>query len=343
MRLKTFLQISDIHISDGSYEDRSVALYASLPKLDGFLGHSYNSLTKLETFFADLVQDEGAELIVTGDLTRVGGVLEFKTARDYLESEALIRGKFIGLKDPKSLTLAVPGNHDHYPGVPFLFGGPTPALGHMFPTPLPPITISLGHGYELTVLRINTDADVGAWGVKRARAVGSFVSQLKWLRSQLGRQREKEIRILLLHHSMAHRGATLEIDGRSRDELVNFIVDYGVAVLLSGHIHQPPLVRRATAVHTTKPKSAEYLEARCGTTTQRNLFHIPYYWRNILSKPGLMKRGHWSNTLLVHRISKAADEIFWESELFMEEPDEFKPAQPSHLYCLVNPKVRIWP
>src|SRR5829696_8451938 len=160
MRLKTFLQISDIHISDGSFEDRALMLYASVPKLDGFLGHSYKSLTAHATFFADLVQTEEAELIVTGDLTRVGATAEFDIARDYLKSEALIRGKFIGLKNTR-LELAVPGNHDHYPGIPLLVGGPTPGLAQMFPTPLPPIPVSLGDGYELTFLRINTDADVG--------------------------------------------------------------------------------------------------------------------------------------------------------------------------------------
>lgn len=350
-RLKTFLQISDIHISDKSLDGAALALYALVPKMDGFLGHSYESLTMLESFFADLAQSEKSELIenekveliVTGDLTRVGATLEFDMARDFLEKELLYRGKYIGLRDTNALKLAIPGNHDHYPGIASLVGGPTRALGQMFPKNFPPSTSKLGSsGHELTFLRINTDADVTAFSRKRMRAKGSFVSQLNWLKGQLGPKGKKEIRVLLLHHSVAHRGVFLEIDRRSRKELFDFIVNQGVAVLLSGHIHEPPLVKLATAVDKNGNK-ADYLEARCGTTTQMNLFHVPYYWRGMLAKLGIKKRGHWSNTLLVHRITEAGGQIFWESELFLEGPNDFEPAKASHLYCMVNPKVPIWP
>jgi hypothetical protein len=351
-KLKTFLQISDIHISDASLDGPALALYALLPKMDGFLGHSFESLTMLDLFFADLVQNEKAqlpknekvELIVTGDLTRVGAASEFDMARDFLEKELKYRGKYIGLRHTDFLRRAIPGNHDHYPGIASLIGGPTRALGRMFPKTFAPITVPLGPaGHELTFLRIDTDADVNAWLDRRWRAQASFVSQLNWLRKQLSTApRKKEIRILLLHHSVAHRGVTLQIDNQSREELLDFVVNYGVAVLLSGHIHEPPLVKKATAVDRTG-NSADYLESRCGTTTQKNLFHVPYYWRNTLSKLGIKKRGHWSNTLLVHRVTEEKGEIFWESELFLEGPNYFETAKPSHLFCMVDPKVRVWP
>jgi hypothetical protein len=344
MRLKTFIQISDIHISDHNYDAEALALYSILPKMDGFLGHSYKSLTLLAPFFRDLVQQESAELIITGDVTRLGGVREFDTARVYLERELVPpQGYYVGLNNRYSLKLAIPGNHDHYPGVPILVGGPTAGLAKMFPHMATVVNMPLGTaGHELTFLLINTDADVHPWGYKRWLARGSFVSQLKALRTQLTPQGPKEIRVLCLHHSRAHRGVTLEIDDASRDELANFIVEEGVAVLLSGHIHYPPLVKLATAVDSTG-KSAEYLEARCGTTTQRNLYHVPYYWRNVLAKLRIKKRPHWSNTLLVHRISETAGEVFWESDLFLEDPRDFRPAQPVERFCMVNPRVRIWP
>ena len=344
MTLKTFIQISDIHISDDNYDAEALALYALLPKMDGLLGHSYKSLTLLAPFFLDLVQQEDAELIITGDVTRVGGVDEFDTARTYLEDELVPpRGYYVGLRNHDSLKLAIPGNHDHYPGIPILVGGPTAGLSAMFPQMGTYVNMPLGSaGHELTFILVNTDADVHPWGHKRWLARGSFVSQLNSLRKQLPPQAAKEIRVLCLHHSRAHRGVTLEIDEASRDELANFIVAHGVAVLLSGHIHQPPLVTRATAVDSLG-QSAEYLEARCGTTTQRNLYHVPYYWRRLLAKLHLKNRYHWSNTLLVHRISEAAGEIFWESELFLEGPHDFRPAEPAECFCMVNPRVRIWP
>ena len=352
-RLKTFLQISDIHISDASLDGPALALYALLPKMDGFLGHSFESLTMLDLFFADLAHSEKAELpknekvelIVTGDLTRVGAASEFDMARAFLENELRYRGKYIGLRHTNFLRRAIPGNHDHYPGIASLVGGPTQALRQMFSTTFAPITVPLGSaGHELTFLRINTDADVSAWGHRRVRAQGSFVSQINWLKKQLpAAPAQKEIRIILLHHSVAHRGVTLQIDNQSREALLDFIVNYGVAVVLSGHIHEPPLVKKSTAVDRTGNSSAEYLESRCGTTTQKNLFHVPYYWRNTLSQLRIKPRGHWSNTLLVHRITEDGGEIFWESELFLEGTNYFDPAQPSHLYCMVDPKVRIWP
>jgi len=321
------------------------------PKMDGFLGHSFKSLTMLDLFFGNLVQSEKAELpknekvevIVTGDLTRVGAAWEFDMARLFLEKEVPYRGKYIGFKNPNSLKQAIPGNHDHYPGVASLVGGPTQALGQMFSNTFAPVTVRLGSSHELTILRINTDADVSAWGHLRWRAQGSFVSQINWLRSQLsGPPRKNEIRVLPLHHSVAHRGVFLQIDNQSRAELLDFIVNYGVAVLLSGHIHEPPLVKLATAVDKNG-NSADYLEARCGTTTQKNLFHVPWYWRNTLANLGIQKRSHWSNTLLVHRITEDQGEIFWESKLFLQGRDYFEPAKPSHLYCMVDPKVRISP
>jgi UDP-2,3-diacylglucosamine pyrophosphatase LpxH len=348
MTLKTFVHISDIHFSDSNHESKALALYAAIPKLDGFLGHDYQSLTMLDDFFANMVATEEAELIVTGDITRVGAVLEFDLARTYLESEFVPpEGYFVGLREPDWVTRGIPGNHDHYPGIPLLIGGPTAGLAATFPNPhLPRVfTSPLGSdGHELTFLLINTDADVPALHLNRLAARGSFVSQIDELEKQLGKKRDMEIRILCLHHSRAHHGTTLEMDQTSRDRLSNFILEQGVAVLLSGHIHQPPLVRMETAVHTADDTVyADYLEARCGTTTQKNLFHIPYYWRGILHKLHLKKRGHWSNTLLVHRISQEDGAIVWESDLFEETPHGFDPAPPAHLYCMVNPRVRLWP
>ena len=302
MTLKTFIQISDIHISDYNYDAEALALYAILPKMDGFLGHSYKSLTLLASFFLDMVQQEDAELIITGDVTRVGGVREFDTARTYLEDELIPpHGNYVGLRNRDALKLAIPGNHDHYPGIPILVGGPTAGLSAMFPQMGTIVNMPLGTaGHELRFMLVNTDADVNPWGYNRWLARGSFVSQLDALGKRLPPQGAKEIRVLCLHHSRAHRGVTLEMDEVSRDALANFIVEHGVAMLLSGHIHHPPLVTRATAVHSLG-HSAEYLEARCGTTTQRNLYHVPYYWRRLLAKVQPKNRYHRSEERRVEK------------------------------------------
>src|SRR5262245_2351822 len=96
--LKTFLHISDLHFSDRNLDPQALMLYATIPKMDGFLGHSYKSLTVLDAFFAELVRDEAAELILTGDVTRTGGLSEFDLARTYLEQELVPpKGNYVGL------------------------------------------------------------------------------------------------------------------------------------------------------------------------------------------------------------------------------------------------------
>lgn len=341
MRLKTFVHISDIHISDANFDDSASSLYAVVPKLDGFLGHSYKSLTVLEPFFAELHQNEDAELILTGDLTRVGGAWEFDAAIAFLQDELVPpHGVYIGLRNPNWMKLTIPGNHDRYPGFPSLVGGPTATFSALFPGM--PMVVDLllpsSAGHLLRFLLIDTDADVWPWGSQRAKAKGSFVTQLRSLSALLGKQGDGEIRVLCLHHSRCHRGLTLEMDRPSRNALDDFIVDKGIAVLLSGHIHDPPQVALATAAGARG--TATYLEARCGTTTQQNLFHLPHYWRNL---PGIRRKGHWSNTLLVHRLFEEAGEIIWESELYLEDPYGFQLATPSQSDTMINSRVRVWP
>src|SRR6266446_5663100 len=129
MRLVTFVHISDLHISDANFDAQVSRLYAIVPKLDGFLGHSYKSLTLLEPFFDDLRRDEDARLIISGDLTRVGGQWEFETAQEFLETELQPpKGNYVGLGVANWRELTIPGNHDRYPGIPFLCGGPTPSF-----------------------------------------------------------------------------------------------------------------------------------------------------------------------------------------------------------------------
>lgn len=344
MRLNTFVHISDIHITDARMDAQVAALYVLFPKLDGFLGHSYDSLTKLDPFFDNLKNKEDARLILTGDLTRVGAQWEFETAQEFLETELTPpKGESVGLSLSNWRELTIPGNHDRYPGIPFLFGGPTKAFYTIFPSvPIPsmPTTVDIplhsSNGHLLKFLLIDTDADVSPWSPNRAAAKGSFVSQLQDLSGQLNTQASDEIRVLCLHHSRAKGGLLLRMDSQSSAALDEFIVSHGVAVLLSGHIHEPPSVKLATAHGSSG--STEYLEARCGTTSQMSLFHKPHYWRNLY---GLhIKKNPKANSLLVHRIYEINGEILWESELFREGSSDFVPANTA---TIVDPKIRLWP
>jgi hypothetical protein len=190
---------------------------------------------------------------------------------------------------------------------------------------------------------VDTDADVYPYGPNRFLARGDFASQLRDLAAMLGVPGPNEIRVLCLHHSQSYRnklsrGHACEMDTHSRNSLNDFIVAHDVAVLLCGHVHDPPLVQSFTANHLKR--SVEFLEARCGTTTQ--LSTLPHTWRTILGRrPRRPKR--WPNSLLVHRLNQDGGEIYWNTEIYLEKPQGFY--NPAALLpgVLVTPRMRVWP
>jgi hypothetical protein len=252
MRLATFVHVSDLHfghIDPASFDARAPGLWAKHSSFDGLLGHSYNSLRRLEKFFAQMqgTGTEEARLIVTGDLTTVGHPDQFDMATSFLGGILRYpKGSPIGLRASDWRDRSVPGNHDHWPGHATIWGKPTSGLSSAFPTiPYvndPPLPLPSGH--QLRFMGIDTDADVSSIGTDRFLARGSFTSQLNILASKLGIPTSNEIRVLCLHHSQALRSTALEINAPSRDSLHDFIVDQDIAVLLCGHVHTPPLVSR---------------------------------------------------------------------------------------------------
>jgi hypothetical protein len=343
MHLATFIHISDLHfgLSDPDSFDARVPLWVKFPYLDGLLGHSYRSLLNLEVFFAQLQREEQAQLIVTGDLTTVGNEEEFKTADEFLG--AILRppkGNYIGLQQGPWRSMAIPGNHDHWPGYPVIFGRPTAALKRNFPKlpscHNPPIRLSSGH--DLRFLRIDTDANVWEWGSNRFFARGAFTLHLKELASKLSVPGRKEIRVLCLHHSRANTRFRLGIDHASRSELDDFLVDHDVAVLLCGHMHDPPLLESFPVTHLTR--SVEVLEARCGTTAQQS--PTAGEWRRKLGYRPSMPN-HWPNSLIVHRLKTLNNEVLWTSEIYFEGPHGFRKPQSPPFTGNSQKTVKVWP
>lgn len=199
-----------------------------------------------------------------------------------------------------------------------MFGGPTAGLAQCFGTSLQSSVVPLSSGHRLHFLRIDSDADVWPHGASRLLARGSFKPQLKQLSASLNVPEREEIRVLLLHHSYAHKGKTLAINSSSRAALNDFIVDHNIAVLLCGHVHQPPNVVVLTATHNKQ--SVLFLEARCGTTTQVSTF--PYDASTLLNRRPV-RPDHWPNSLLVHRLLFKSGKLIWETEIHLERPTKF--------------------
>lgn len=329
-RLKTYLQISDLHFAGPLQRSAVDPWWRYVPCLKGYVGHSQGALGYLTNAFKKLRKAEpDAELIITGDLTAWGTTSEFQQADGFLTTAGQ-RPSFLGLNAPDRRTFAIPGNHDHWPGIPFWpLGTPNSEVRRRFPNDwaVTPSTM-LPNSVSVVFLSLNSDADVGGYSAERVWARGSFVSAVNGLDEELTnhRQERHEIRVLLLHHSVEYEGRRirrsstrrlplgvsigleyLTIDNASRQRVADLLDKHGIRVVLTGHIHQPFFVGQL-------PKSSLYpkrdvMEARCGSTSQRLTAALG------TGNEGGSNAPCYQNSLIVHRLLEDAGRIYWQSEV----------------------------
>jgi hypothetical protein len=357
--LASFVQISDIHFGDVdpvSFDAATARIWANSSVFDGLLGHSSRSLRYLEKFFRDRKRtDPETRLIVTGDLTTVGKGEQFAFADKFLGSIwTTPKWDRLGLRENKWKQLGIPGNHDHWPGVARIVGDPTEFLCKTFSPPWPSVAgarpglqphlgpnIALPTGQTLRFFAVDTDRDVNPWLRDRVMARGSFRSQLAQLSNTLSEHAQdpkpNEIRILLLHHSRSHTGYVLGMEEASRRALEDFILEHGIAVLLSGHLHRAKLTKSAVRNANWQ---AEVMEARCGTTTQREV--PPYEWKTFLGKRP-SRPGRWPNSLILHRVEGREDGIYWIAEVYQQAVAGFEKAGLLRDGGPVDLEYKVWP
>lgn len=335
--LLSLLHISDLHfgVPPASAGGGPPALWRHLELFDGWLGHNDHALIHLEDFILDH-KAESQHLVVTGDLTACGKDDEFRLARSYIEQEIALPSRNTGLRHATALARSIPGNHDHWPGSNRIMGGPSAELAKTFPLttkppklPFAPYPIQLDATRQLTIMGINSDADVRPIGITRGLARGRFQSQLNSLNGVLAPPRPGEIRVLLVHHSPDYKGRRLSIHEKSANALWAFVAQQGIRVILSGHIHRP-LGRVRTVTH--KNQTWKVLEARCGTTSQTDeppLGWAAHGWIN----PGRFPR----NSLLVHRLMDHGSRIDWHCDLYWRLHEGFAKPMP-----LMTPPVTVW-
>lgn len=308
-RLLTLLHISDTHIAEGAGSAGLGRIdSAALPRWrrgrawHGVLSHSTPAMLALAEFAARLREEEGAITIHSGDLTSWGAPGQFAAALAILPEV---------LRDPKALDLAIPGNHDHWPGTGRVLGHASAALQQHF-SGLPWIRrLPLGRDRILTIAAIDSDADVAPWSNARVWGRGHFESQLAALDVLLPRRSPGEVRVLLMHHSPWLEKYHLGISRGSRLALEAFLPKHGFRVILCGHVH------RARG-HLQACAHGVVLEARCGSTTQRDC--IP-------SDEAPARHGIPQNTLIVHRLEEDDEGVlWWRSELYRHGLKGFEPA-----------------
>ena len=317
--LLNLLHISDLHFGDMPQLTAELPRLIKCPLFDGQLGHHYRACSALHDFYKRLWDsDPRCQVIVTGDITASGAETQFDWAHVYLGAPTGTPNFGLGLGLPNWPDISISGNHDQWPGTNGIFGRPTAGLKKYFKQQFPIVAplLGIGRGLALRFLFIDTDADVWPFGTDRLFARGDFVSQLIALGKKIPQSAPDEIRILVMHHSLMPESPDpavttpqrrMAITSGTRKVLDNFLVDYGIKIVLSGHLHVPRLTRYRAS---NGIEATTVLEARCGTTTQRDEF--PYE----LVEQIPADRRLPPNTLIVHTVLERSSSVVWRSEIF---------------------------
>lgn len=318
----TIVHISDLHIGEldqfgnAVLSPKLVSAINKFPLFDGLIGHSGQALADLVDFVANL---NPSFVIATGDMSRYGATVELLIARHFLESEIDLQpplGNWMGLRLHKR-SISIPGNHDHWGGMPFplsgrsslhsTYYGATPYIKEIFSNPQ----------LRLTLMGIDSDADVDRLSIRRLLAIGAFESQLKRLEGMLQPRLNHERRVLLIHHSRSWQGRTLGIADRSKQALDDFLHNHEISLMMCGHTHE-------FGEHHQLAQRRVISEFGAGTTTQLDELasnQIQLFKHKLNLAP---------NTLIVHRVFINNGSIEWESEPHMRSPKGFIPLRKSN-------------
>lgn len=325
--MATVFHISDLHVGDVDWEgalrgdERLEPAYEDWWRhwslFDGYFGHDHRALTHVVDALIELQFAAANPIVVfTGDLTACGRAPQFLMGATFLGSQVVLeQHNLLGLKQASALTRAVPGNHDGWPGSARILGPRSLAIEALFGACPRVQRVPLDGGRTLVFIQIDTEANVAPWGLNRLAARGEFHEQLARAAGLLTGDPEREIRVLVLHHTRLTNARFSErICARTAAALEAFIAEHHVAVLLTGHVHEPLIDARPV-----DGQARVSLEFCAGTTAQRP--EPPRRWR-------LSERRHAGrsrhNTLIVHRVAEADDgSLHWSADVQVHGDDGF--------------------
>jgi len=334
--LATLLHISDLHIGniDPATGDAAISAAVQLgldnfPVFDGLLGHRARALRELAEFVRRLeASDEPFQIIVTGDLSRQGEAPELALARRYVESEIDLNppnGRYVGLY-AGGISHTIPGNHDHWAGTPLPHAATPSNYYQYFKRALPATrSVSLGSkGHLLTLIDVDSDADVPSNSIQRIFARGSFRSQLLHLDAALEKQAEFEVRVLVIHHARTWNGFGLAMTASTKRELDRFLQQHGISVMLCGHTHEASIRRHYAG-------SRECWECGAGSTTQFDTVPLKYR-RRLRTQNRAVPR---PNSLMIHRIFDIDGRLEWAATTYIRTGTGFRATYPPRQFALL--------
>jgi hypothetical protein len=185
-------------------------------------------------------------------------------------------------------------------------------------------SLALGNqGHELTLIELDSDADVRPNSIQRTYARGSFCSQLQLLDAMLEPRKDREVRVLVIHHARTWTGFSLAISHSTRYALDHFLQQHEIAVILCGHTHK-------AAVRRHYAGGRECWECGAGSTTQFDT--VPRKWRARLRNPDSVNLE--PNALMLHRIFDIDGRLEWATTTFHRSATGFTAAHAPRQFAL---------
>lgn len=214
------LHISDIHMSE-----------TLIKKSDSFKNLNGHVLEILESLTKAINKLDFDFLVISGDISRVGGEDSFLLAKDWIEGEILTGGSSIGLNTVKKGIeyITVPGNHDRYTKIAIqenlkvyskYFG--KVEKGHVKSYKKDDIIINF-HLYDSTMKGTPANGEIDC----KDRVNKTLI--------------DGELNISVLHHHIIQpphhkRNKTLELIDTRRD--AGYLLNCGFDAILFGHTHK---------------------------------------------------------------------------------------------------------
>lgn len=291
------VHLSDLHIAappiPSQQADRAVETMTALTEPEStwerrkptwwptFRGHDVNACWGLANWWGKFRRaHRDARIVVTGDVTRTGGHLEFGSAHTYLRGQWRVPGRaggLVGLDAGASTLWSVPGNHDLWGGrilgLPKIAQARAGVAGnHFWALPwISQVVLPEQSDLALQLIGLDSQCDLSRLSLVQAIARGAVSREhleeaSEAIKHHTALMRWPAIkgflRIVLIHHPPS---SIARVGGRQM--LLDWLAEQQVHMVLCGHthLHSAP-DPAATAIH---PERARPLIFTAGTTTQR--------------------------------------------------------------------------
>lgn len=256
------------------------------------------------------------QIVVSGDLTRMGRGFEFGCAHRFLHAYWFLnphspRPFKIGLSAGGDSALTISGNHDFWRMIPFQVSREI-LEPHFWEMPWLHIIKDNKSGLELHVVGLDSCAGLWRVSVNQGFANGAIrvedLDKAQKLFQNAGSSQGPSLRVVVVHHP------PLQMTSDSMRDFCAWLDFMDVRIILTGHTHQSDTPEDDNS-------RAGYYELRCGTTLQAGTY-------NLLPGPEC-------NHFFVHFVDLTEDSaaVKWRTTRFLHEGSSWR-GEPAWSTCI---------